>query len=61
MGHRIQIRECIQQGRIEQAIGMVHDLHPELLDDDRYLFFHLQVRKKLEYSVLLSLVVRCFV
>ena len=50
MGHRIRIRECIQTGRIEQAVGMVHELHPELLDDDRYLFFHLQVRESCSRS-----------
>ena len=40
---RIEIREAIQKGDIEQAIALVNDLHPELLDNDRYLYFHLQV------------------
>lgn len=44
MENRIRIRDCIQAGQIGQAISQVHNLHPELLDDDRYLFFHLQVR-----------------
>jgi len=40
---RIRIREEIQNGRIESAISLVNSLHPELLDNDRYLYFHLQV------------------
>ena len=40
---RIEIREAIQKGEIEQAISLVNELHPELLDNDRYLYFHLQV------------------
>ena len=43
MDNRIKIRDCIQAGRISEATALVHQLHPELLDDDRYLFFHLQV------------------
>ena len=41
---RIKIRDRIQNGCIEDAISLVNNLHPELLDNDRYLFFHLQVR-----------------
>jgi len=40
---RIRIREEVQNGRIENAIALVNNLHPELLDNDRYLYFHLQV------------------
>ena len=43
MDNRIQIRDSIQSGNIQDATSLVHQLHPELLDDDRYLFFHLQV------------------
>ena len=43
MDDRIKVRECIQRGKIGEATSLVHQLHPELLDDDRYLFFHLQV------------------
>ena len=43
MDSRIKIQEAIQAGKVAEAISMVHQLHPELLDDDRYLFFHLQV------------------
>lgn len=35
MDNRIHIRDAIQSGRIAEAIALVHDLHPELLDDDR--------------------------
>ena len=41
---RIRIREEIQKGCIESAISLVNSLHPELLDNDRYLYFHLQVK-----------------
>lgn len=44
LNERILIREAIQDGHIEDAISKVNDLHPELLDNDRYLYFHLQVR-----------------
>ena len=44
MDSRIKIRDAIQAGRIAEATSMVHQMYPELLDDDRYLFFHLQVR-----------------
>ena len=43
MDNRIRIRDSIQSGNIQEATTLVHQLHPELLDDDRYLFFHLQV------------------
>ena len=43
LDERIKIRDAIQTGRIEEAIALVNNLHPELLDNDRYLFFHLQV------------------
>ncbi|XP_033638826.1 glucose-induced degradation protein 8 homolog isoform X2 [Asterias rubens] len=42
MSERVMIREAIQEGRIEKAISLVNDIHPELLDNDRYLYFHLQ-------------------
>ena len=40
---RIQIRDAIENGEIKKAITLVNELHPELLDNDRYLYFHLQV------------------
>lgn len=43
LDERIKIRDAIQNGRILEAIAMVNNIHPELLDNDRYLFFHLQV------------------
>ena len=43
LDERIKIREAIQMGRIQDAISLVNDLHPELLDNERYLYFHLQV------------------
>ncbi|XP_077987198.1 glucose-induced degradation protein 8 homolog [Glandiceps talaboti] len=48
LDERIHIRDAIQNGRIEDAIALVNDLHPELLDNDRYLFFHLQQQHLIE-------------
>ena len=50
MDSRIKIRDAIQAGKVQEATLMVHQMYPELLDDDRYLFFHLQVSKKIAHS-----------
>lgn len=42
LDNRIQIRDAIMNGRIQEATALVNQLHPELLDNDRYLYFHLQ-------------------
>merc|ERR1719348_252239 len=48
MDDRIRIRDNIQAGRIEEAISLVNQLHPQLLDNDRYLLFHLQQQHLIE-------------
>eukprot|EP00096_Caligus_rogercresseyi_P014938 TRINITY_DN7395_c0_g1_i1.p2 TRINITY_DN7395_c0_g1~~TRINITY_DN7395_c0_g1_i1.p2 ORF type:complete len:208 (-),score=102.80 TRINITY_DN7395_c0_g1_i1:1213-1836(-) len=48
MDERIKIRDAVIGGKISEATGLVHRLHPELLDDDRYLFFHLQQQQLIE-------------
>ncbi len=48
MDSRIMIRDTIQAGKIAEAVGMVHQIHPELLDDDRRLFFLLQQQQLIE-------------
>jgi len=45
---RIKIRDAIQNGRIQEAISLVNSLHPELLDNNRYLYFHLQQQHLIE-------------
>lgn len=42
LDNRILIRDAVQSGRIQEATHLVNQLHPELLDNDRYLYFHLQ-------------------
>lgn len=42
LDNRILIRDAVQNGRIQESIHLVNQLHPELLDNDRYLYFHLQ-------------------
>ncbi|XP_065163726.1 glucose-induced degradation protein 8 homolog [Atheta coriaria] len=39
---RIRIRDAIINGRVQEATAFINQLHPELLDNDRYLYFHLQ-------------------
>lgn len=39
---RIMIRDAVQNGHIQEATRLVNNLHPWLLDNDRYLYFHLQ-------------------
>lgn len=48
LDERIKIRDAIQNGRIQEAISLVNNLHPELLDNDRYLYFHLQQQQLIE-------------
>jgi len=48
MDSRIKIQEAILAGKVPEAISMVNQLHPELLDDDPYLFFHLQQQQLIE-------------
>lgn len=43
MDERIRIRSAIQDGSIQEAMRMVTTLHPEILDDNSELYFHLQV------------------
>ena len=44
LDERIKIREMILKGQIQDAIALINSLHPELLDTNRYLYFHLQVK-----------------
>lgn len=48
LDERIKIRDAIQAGRIQEATALVNQLHPDLLDSDRYLFFHLQQQHLIE-------------
>nr|CAG4645090.1 EOG090X0CTI [Leptodora kindtii] len=48
LDERIKIRDSIQAGRIQEATALVNQLHPDLLDSDRYLFFHLQQQHLIE-------------
>nr|CAG4650455.1 EOG090X0CTI [Sida crystallina] len=48
LDERIKIRDAIQSGQIQEATALVNQLHPDLLDSDRYLFFHLQQQHLIE-------------
>ncbi|XP_059160654.1 glucose-induced degradation protein 8-B homolog [Physella acuta] len=45
---RIRIRQAILEGRVMEAIAIINSLYPELLDNDRYLFFRLQQQQLIE-------------
>jgi hypothetical protein len=40
---RIRIRESIEIGNINEAIDLVNKFNPELMDNNRFIAFHLQV------------------
>ncbi|KAK0533598.1 hypothetical protein OC842_002928 [Tilletia horrida] len=46
--NRMLIRNAIQRGDIENAIGKVNELDPEILDNNHLLFFHLQQQRLIE-------------
>lgn len=52
LDERIKIREMILKGQIQDAIALINSLHPELLDTNRYLYFHLQVKSNLQHPSL---------
>ena len=45
---QIKIREAVEIGNIQEAIELVNDVDPEILDTDLRLFFHLQQQQLLE-------------
>ncbi|KAF9787236.1 lish motif-containing protein [Thelephora terrestris] len=46
---RMNIREALQRGDVEDAITRVNDLNPEILDTNPALYFRLQQQKLIEY------------
>jgi len=46
---RMDIREALQRGDVEDAITRVNDLNPEILDTNPALYFKLQQQKLIEY------------
>lgn len=49
LDNRIKVRDAILGGRIQEAIAIVNELYPELLDNNRLLCFHLQVPRLYSY------------
>jgi len=45
---RIKILEKIQDGEIQNTVHMINSYQPTLLDDNRYLYFHLQQQHLIE-------------
>lgn len=48
LDERIQIRNAIQDGSIPEAIDLINSLHPELLDSNKLLCFHLLQQQAIE-------------
>lgn len=48
LDERIRIRDCLQEGRVLEAVSMLNGLRPELLDNDRCLLFHLRQQHLIE-------------
>jgi len=46
---RMNIREAVQRGDVEEAIERVNDLNPEILDTNPALYFHLQQQRLIEH------------
>ena len=46
---RMNIRNAVQDGDIDQAVERVNDLDPEILDTNPRLYFHLQQQKLIEF------------
>ena len=40
---RIAIRTAIEEGQLKRAIQLINSYYPELIDNNRHLFFKLQV------------------
>ena len=43
MDQRIAVRIAIEDGRIREAMKLINDYYPELIDNNRHLYFKLQV------------------
>ncbi|CAG0880443.1 unnamed protein product [Darwinula stevensoni] len=48
MDDRIRVRDSIQNGYLQEARELLNQLHPELLDDNRLLRFHLLQQELIE-------------
>ncbi|KZW01972.1 hypothetical protein EXIGLDRAFT_508082 [Exidia glandulosa HHB12029] len=46
---RMNIREALQRGDVQEAIERVNDLNPEILDTNPTLYFHLQQQRLIEF------------
>ncbi|KAK9869724.1 hypothetical protein WA026_003461 [Henosepilachna vigintioctopunctata] len=42
LDERIRIRDAIMSGKVQEATALINQFNPEMLDNDRYLYFHLQ-------------------
>ncbi len=49
LDEQIKIREAVGSGSIQNAVELVNDVDPEILDTNPKLFFHLQQQQLLEY------------
>ncbi len=47
--HRMDIRNAIQTGHIDQAVMLLNNLNPDILETNPALYFHLQQQKLIEF------------
>lgn len=48
LDERIKIRNAIQDGKIPEAIDLINNIQPELLDNNKILYFHLLQQQTIE-------------
>jgi len=48
LDQRIEIRTAIEEGRIHDSVRFINKYYPELLDEDRHLYFKLQQQQLIE-------------
>ncbi|KDQ20531.1 hypothetical protein BOTBODRAFT_26549 [Botryobasidium botryosum FD-172 SS1] len=46
---RMNIRDAVHRGEVEEAIEKVNDMNPEILETNPSLYFHLQQQKLIEH------------
>ncbi|XP_054155057.1 glucose-induced degradation protein 8 homolog [Oppia nitens] len=48
MDRRIEVRNAIEDGKIKEAMNKINEYYPELIDNNRHLYFKLQQQQLIE-------------
>ena len=54
---RIAVRIAIENGRIREAMKLINDYYPELIDNNRHLYFKLQVTSNQCHCIVCEMVI----